>query len=202
MKRYAKWTLTAVAIVAVALIWGETRAQQANQALPPTVVAVCDVVQVFNNNARAHDLQARLEKKRDAIEAENQKRQKAIEDARAVLLTLKEGQPQYEKTLDEIQRLTIERQAWLEFENQRVLREHKRLTQDLYDEILATIASVSERRGIDVVLYLETEVIDTENTRQLLTMIERRKVLYAGEQVDITEDVLRRLNDAYRASQP
>jgi len=94
----------------------------------------------------------------------------------------------------------MEHKIWMEMKNADLLREHRRYTKQLYEEILAVVAQVAKQRGIDVVLYVEREVVQTEDTRELLTMIERRKVLYASDQVDLTQTVLARLNEAYRAA--
>jgi len=169
-------------------------------AAAPTRVAVCDIGQVFNNNERSKSLRDVLDGRRKAVEQENEKRGKAIEAAQLELGAYKEGSAQYEKTLADIQRLTIDRKVWLEFQNAMVIREHQRLTREMYDQILKIIEELAVQRGLDVVLYVEREMTESDSTRELVGMIERRKVLYARQGTDITEAVLTRLNQAYRAA--
>jgi len=203
MKIY--WKLLAFGIVAVALCVVLVRNEALAQPAPATAVAttrmaVCDIVEVFNRNQKAKDVRNVLEEKRKSVAAENETRSKAIDAKRMDLAAYKEDSPQYEKTLQDMQRMGMEHKIWMEMQNAALLREHRRYTKQLYEEILAVVAQVAQQRGIDVVLYVEREVVETEDTRELLTMIERRKVLYANDRVDFTETVLARLNEAYRAA--
>ena len=203
MKTY--WKLSTFGIVAVALCAVVVRNEVLAQPEPAatraaTRMAVCDIVQVFNSNQKAKDVRNVLDGKRKSVAAENETRGKALDAKRMELAAYKEGSPQYEKTLQDMQRMGMEHKIWMEMKNADLLREHRRYTKQLYEEILAVIAQVAKQRGIDVVLYVEREVVQTEDTRELLTMIERRKVLYASDQVDLTQTVLARLNEAYRAA--
>ena len=77
------------------------------------------------------------------------------------------------------------------------MREHHRLTRDMYDEIRRMVAQVARDNGFQLILYREKEEQPTENTPELLQQIERRKVLYCDDEVDITAPVLTRLNQTY-----
>ena len=82
------------------------------------------------------------------------------------------------------------------------MREHHRLTKEMYEEINKVIAAVARDRGVQVVFYAERESLQTRDTPELLQLIERRKVLYADPSVDMTEEVLTRANEGYRPIKP
>ena len=198
MKAYWKWLVAAALAIGAAAVLSEALAQgRTAAAAKPTRVGVCDIVAVFNGNDKANDLREMLEKKRKAIQAEDEKRAKAIQASQEELAAYKKGSGQYEKMLNEIQRLSYERKAWLEFQNAMILREYQRLTREMYDEILQVIAQVARQGGIDVVIYTERDMPSTDDRRELLSMIERRKVLFAADDVDITSATLAALNKAY-----
>lgn len=163
-------------------------------------VAVCDVAKVFQNYQKAKDLTSQLNERKQALQMENDKRGKAIEAIEMEVSGLKVGSKEYEQRMSEIQRLTIERRAWLEFQNALVLREHHRLTKEMYDEISQTIEKLSKDRGIQLVFFRIDEMGETQNTQELLQQIERRRVLYAADSADLTDAVLVKLNEQYRGA--
>lgn len=163
-------------------------------------VAVCDVVVVFNEYQRAKDLTLKLNERRDALRAENEKRGKAIDVLRTELEGLKSGSKEYEQRLNEVQRLTIERTAWLQFQETLIMRDHQRLTREMYEQILKMIQTVAEQNGFLIVLQRDKESLESQTTQELVQKIASRKVLYNHASVDITDPVLARLNDQYRLS--
>ncbi len=185
------------AVLAGTLLLKDTLAQNAAPA-PASRVAVCDIVQVFNNYNRAKDLQVEFEKRMDQTKAENEKRIKAIEAIQMELEGFKAGTKDYEDRYNKIQRLTIDRKAWLQYEEMLGRNEQLRLTQEMYKDAMDTIGQVAKDRAIDIVLYREMRDVPTADISELLSQIERRKVLYNTAGADITEEVLARMNRAYR----
>ena len=201
MKTSGIFAALTTAVVIGALVWTNSSAQTPAAATRARV-GVCDVVEVFNNYQRAKDLTAKLNERRQAIKAESQKRSKAIDALRLELENYKKGSKKYEDTLNEIQRLSIEADAYLKYQDALALREHRKLTKDMYNEIKAMIARVARQRGVVLVLQREPDEITTENTAELLRQIYSRKVLYADDSLDLTETVLLALNQAYKARTP
>ena len=198
-----------VLIVAAALLLGgvllmrNSSAQQADVTAGPTSVAVCDIEGIFRNYDRATDLLDRLNDDRVTIKNEYEQRGKAVQALEMELDALKEGSEEYEARLQEIQRLSIESNTYLQFNESLIRRKHHRLTEEMYHEILGGITQVAQERGIDLVFYRDEQVAQGSNdAMELLTQIRNRKVLYSRESLDITQVVLDRLNQAYRNSQP
>jgi len=165
-------------------------------------IAFCDLVLVFNNYQRAKDMTTELNERRKAIEAERTKRSKAVEALQMELQNYKKGSQQYEKTLNEVQRQSIELEAYLRFQEQLALREHRSLTEEMYKEIVTAVAQAAKRQGVSVVLQREQEQLNTDDTKAMLQQIYNRKVLYFNESLDITDAILTSLNQAYKAGKP
>jgi len=198
-----------VLIVAAALLLGgvllmrHSSAQQADVTPGPTSVAVCDIEAIFRNYDRATELLDRLNEERVRIKNEYEQRGKAVQALELELGALKEGSEEYEGRLQEIQRLGIESNTYLQFSESLIRRKHHGLTEEMYREILAGIAQIAQEKGIDLILYRDEQVAQSSNdAMELLTQIRNRKVLYSREGLDITQVVLERLNQAYRAAQP
>lgn len=186
------------ALICGAMILSHSSAQAPAPAAT-TRVAVCDIVDVFNNYQRAKDLTAQLNERQKAIKAESEKRAKTIDSLRVEIEGLKPGSKEYEQRVNEMQRLAIERKAYLDYQEALALREHYNLTKEMYSELTDMVASIAKERGYDLVLQLDNEELNAPNTQELLRQIHGRKVLYAAGQIDLTATVLGRLNQAYGA---
>ncbi len=191
-------TAAVLAIVAAIVIQNSFAQNRPSVSAGVTKVAVCDIVEVFNNYERAKDLTSKLNERTKGIEGENQTRLKSLEAIKMELEGLNPGSPEHDQRLNELQRLSIERDAWLKFQETLARREHVRFTQQMYEEILGTIGEISREKGIQIVLYREKDFQQAANTAELLQQIQLRKVLYSDQSIDITETVLERLNLAYR----
>ena len=165
-------------------------------------IAVCDIVEVFNNYERAKDLTARLNERGRQIQAEKAKRNIPIEEIADELKRLKQGSEEYEKRFNEMQRLAIELQGWLKLNEDKAIREHHQFTKEMYRQILDTVAKEAKNRGYKVVAFEERGDLQSTNTSELIREIARRRVLYSDPGVDITGMVLSRLNKSYRAATP
>lgn len=190
-----------VALAAGAVLLNQSFAQEkTTPAATPTKAAVCDVVAVFRQYQRAKELTDKLKERLDAVKKESDERGKAIETIDAEMGQLKLGSPEYDNRLNEKTKLTIERQAYLAFQDDLAKRENFRLTKDMYDDILKVIEKISKERGYQLVMFREPSDQMGNNLEELLQTMARRKVLYNAPSLDITEDVLMRLNEEFKSS--
>jgi len=196
-------------LIACLLAWGaalltDALAQEdkaaASLSSGATRVAVCDVVQIFDNYERAKTLNATLNERKRSVDQENDKRGKEIDEISRELEGLKEGSKEYESRFIEQSRLSAERDAWLRLQNLLILREHHRLSTEMYEQIMDTIRDVAKSKGYHLVLFRDQEELMSQNSAELVREIAQRRVLYADPRIDITDEVLLRLNADYRAS--
>ncbi len=165
----------------------------------PVKVAVCNLVQVFGEYQRAKDLTKDLDDQRMALEAENKKRTERSAELRTELEGYKVGSPKHDETLQKAQRHEIDRRVWIQMQQEAMLRKHRRLTEEMYKDIRAAVAAVAKDREIEVVVQLESgDLAGAQNIQELVSQMDRQKVLYAAPQADITALVLQRLNEGYR----
>lgn len=200
MKASRIYLLVIFALVGLAALLTNAVAQPATSARGQ--IAFCDLVMVFNNYQRAKDMTTELNERRKAIEAERDTRSKAVEALNMELQNYKKGSQQYEKTLNEVQRQAIELEAYLRFQEQLALREHRSLTEEMYNEIIAAVAKAATQQGISVVLQREQELLNTDDTKVMLQQIYSRKVLYFADGLDITDAIMKSLDQAYKAKKP
>ena len=165
----------------------------------PATVAVCDMAAVFKNYDRANDLNKKLKSRVEELKAEAKKRGDEIDKIQNTIEELKPGSKESDAALDKMTKLTIERQAWINFQDELAKREDFRLTKDLYNDVLVAVEKIAREKGFQVVLSKETSNQASHNIDELLQQMSRRKVLYSDPSLDITEDVIKQLNRDYAA---
>lgn len=191
-------SLAAVAAIAVATLT-PTIAQQVGKQAPPTSVGVCNIMQIFSQYQRAKDLTKMLAKKQGAIQAETEKRTKEIEALNTELDSYVAGKAEYNRVKEKIERLSIDLQVWRRIKETSLLREHLRLTKEMYTEVKNAIETVAKQHGITLVLQLEPPSMQARSATEMVNLISRKKILFSDQNLNITPFVLQRLNETYRA---
>lgn len=190
-------------LAGVALVAGLAIRDLAAQPAPKKAagpVAVCDITDLLENYQKAKDLYNSLNDRRLKLDNEEKDRIAKTDAIQAELKDLKSGSPEYEKRFSELQRQVFDREVWKKFESALLLREHHRYSRMLYDDIRNTIATVAREQGIQVVLFAEHRLRETRDFGEFSQVMESRKVLYAEPGCDITEMVLKRINDDYKVA--
>ncbi|MCE5326066.1 MAG: OmpH family outer membrane protein [Planctomycetaceae bacterium] len=201
MRKFPLMLVILAALVTVGFLLGSLNAQQ-GAGTPLTRVAVCDIGVVFANYERAKKESTNLEETRQKVEKEKARRTQKIDDLRKELESFKDG-PEQERAFRAYQKESVELQAWLQFEDNLATRSHATLTRSMYDQMNAAVAAVAKSRGIDLVLHREGAMPKTQTTLQILQVMRERKVLYNSDAIDITDPVVKYLNDSYtRGAQP
>jgi Skp family chaperone for outer membrane proteins len=191
--------------VILALILGaaalrHTEAQVAPTATGPTKVAVCDIVKVLSEYKRAKDLADELNERTDKFKSEGKKRGEALEQLKMEMGGYTVGSKQHDKAMEKLRRGIIDMEIWSRMEKESLLRDHLRLTKEMFKQIKVTISEVAKEQNIDLVVQLEGGEIGGRDVTELIAQIDRRKVLYVNrKKIDITAAVLQKINEAYIA---
>jgi len=128
--------------------------------------------------------------------AELERLSKELEADEAGLKTLKLGSTDYMKRYQQI----LEKRANLEAQQQyhkqhRALKEQQR-TEQLYKEILQITKDLAEQKGLELVLEDDEPEFPVASAEELVMTINTHKVLYSAGCLDITAEVIARLDEA------
>lgn len=173
---------------------------QANRLLKgtPTAAAVVEVQRVIDNLKEKTDIEAQMQTHNDAVQREKQQREQAIKQMQDELNLLTPGTENHRKKLESAEQAVINLNAWLQFENQKLVRERGNQIEALYKKMLKAVGDVSKTNGYQLVLFSEGPAeFRAENPQQLSTLIQIRKVLYFDESLDITDSVIQKMNNDY-----
>ncbi len=189
-----------VLATAVAAVFTRTAAQAPRRAVAPVArVAVCDIGAVFNGYERRNDLNRLFEQKRKDAKAEDDKRLDQIKHTQKTLEALRPGSKEHDAQLRRMEKLSIERKVWRQFQEQQFAREHRLLMEQLYRQVLDAIGAVARQKGYDAVFYTDSVEIASQSTSELLTKIAQRKCLYHNPAIELTKDITDLLNRNYGA---
>ena len=202
MNRKRMLALVVLALLAGVLAMGDLLAQSrpgAAGAAPASVrIAVCDMVKIYSNYQKAKDLRVRVEEGRRNFKSEDELRGKKIERITAELKELKTGSKEYDARVNELAKLTIERETLQKFEDNRNVREYYRMSEDIYTELQKAAADVAKENGFHIVLNSD-DTSPSDDKPDLFARMERKKVLYSDPALDITDAIVARMNQQYKA---
>jgi len=183
--------IVTLAVAAISLGLGyEQGWAKAKEEIKPARIAVVSVRRILENsktNAR-WETEARAES--GEIRAELDKLSKELQAIEADMATRKVGSSDYLKLMRE----GTEKQAILEakekFYQQKLTLNQQQQIEQLYQDIIAAVASVAKDKGADLVIAKEEFQFPSTSLRELTLVIQTSKVLYNAEELDITNDVL------------
>ncbi|MEX0654832.1 MAG: OmpH family outer membrane protein [Phycisphaeraceae bacterium] len=191
-----------VALFAVGFVLIGIAGAVANNALraEPTAVAVVNIEAAFDALNEKAAVEGEIRARGEQLQREERERRQNIEQLREDLDLLDAGGQAFRAKEEELSRAVIELQTWTQFQQQRLAREHVLQTERLYRKMVDAIGRVAEAEGYDAVLFREpAPSFQAENPQELVAQIQMRKLLYASNEIDITDEVAQRLNNAFDA---
>ncbi len=168
---------------------------------PPTRVAVVSVPDVSTRYERTRDLEAQFEQKRAKFnEQRDALRGKMERTGRSLQEELKPGTEEFEQRRKQLAMYEAELKWLLDSGGQKIELEIASSLRSIYMDIQGAVREVAEQRGIDVVLAADQLPEERpQTTTQVRQQIILQKVVYWNSRVDVTDAVVERLNERYRA---
>ncbi len=192
--------IAAVLVTTGLLTLAGVQAQQGTRA-QPTSVAVVDLERVFESSKEKLKFDQDQRTAREQLQKQAETKQKAASTMKSELDTLAPGTPAYTQKQQELELAAVEFQAWSQYEQVKVNREAAVRIEGLYRKSIDAIDRMAQEMGYDLVLYREAQTkFQYENIQQLLQQIGFRKVLYATDGIDITDQVIQRMNNEFEAN--
>jgi Skp family chaperone for outer membrane proteins len=208
--------IAAACLIGVSIVAGAALHSSANPTLvppPPTpvTVALVDLGRLMDG---LHEGKTR----NDANQAEGKKLQGELDtltdQVEALQTSLKPGGsiPESDhRRRSEAMAGLIQKGALLKAmkESYQVLYDTRRgnIVHEFYDKIVIAVDAFAKREGYDLVLLddrtlVQLPQLDTARAQDLLPMIEKRRILYAKDGIDVTDRLITIMNNQYDAANP
>lgn len=128
------------------------------------------------------------------VMSELEKLSKELEADEAGLKTLKPGSPDYLKQYKQV----LDKRAVLdtsqEYHKQNRALKERQFTEELYKRALQVVKELSEQKGLNLVFERGEPEFPAASSDELVLTISTHKLLYSGDSIDITSEVIARLD--------
>ena len=165
-------------------------------------VAVVNVAVVSEQYHKTGDMEAQFDALRDQLNKEHEAlRDRAERTARSLQEEFKPGTEDYIARRKDLAMQQAEIEYFVESSGKRVEVGLARSLRTIFDDIHAVVQKVAEEKGIDVALAVDTlpdEAPPSPNAVRQQIMLQ--KVLYWNPRIDMTAEVISRLNAQYKAA--
>lgn len=155
---------------------------------------VVSIRKIFRECKRSAKYRQDSNAERQKIDAELTRLDSEIKAQRAALKTLKIGSESYLAQTKEIFEKQANLQAQQEFYKQHLALKEQRITEEIYTEILRITGEIAKEKGLDWVFEKSEPEIPASTPTELELSMGMHKLLYGGGCVDITNEVLTRLD--------
>jgi Skp family chaperone for outer membrane proteins len=192
----AKAVLLSCVMSAVVLLVGYQHSQARSESeAPKPKIGVVSIRQIFQDCKRNVKYRQEATTEQDKIVAELEKLTKEIEAEEAGLKALKAGSGDHLELMKGILEKQASLQARQEFHKQQLALKDQRWTERLYMDILREAGEVAKQRGLDIVFENDEPELPALSGQELMMAIRTHKVLYSGGCLDITEEVMNRVDE-------
>jgi Skp family chaperone for outer membrane proteins len=155
---------------------------------------VVSVRKVFRDSKRNSKYRADVMAEQTKVRAEMEKLSKEIEAQEAGLKTLKRGSvdylAQYKELLAKRANLDVQQQVI----NQERSAKDQRWMEELYSQILQITTELAKQKGLELVLEADEPEFPVESADELMMTLSTHKVLYTAGCLDLTSEVVARLD--------
>ena len=187
-----------LAVALVALLAAPARAE--------IKVGQVDIVTLVDNYERTKDAEADAKVEEANMKAAAEPRIKKIEEIRLQRDGFNKDSEEWRRLDDKAFEAEIELRTWLAVEQAKMIRKRRDMLLDIYRDIQKVVSRIAKEKGLDLVFakaFLTPGQIDVEQVRNLADLkqhIVATALLFPGNVTDVTDEVLKILNDAYKAS--
>ena len=197
MKSQKIWFIAAIIAAAVLTSVMTASANLAMQARP-TAVGVVDVMRLVEGLQEKPEIEAELKVQQERVQQEFQDMQAKLKRLEEDLGLLSAGSDAHTAKLNEAMRLAIEADAFLKFSEKRLNREYATAFEGLYRKMVDAAGKVASENGYDLVLYKDRPVsFANADAKQLRALFSLQKVLWSRTDMDLTDQVVLRMNNEY-----
>jgi Skp family chaperone for outer membrane proteins len=195
------WPVLALAAAIVMLVGYQAAAIRTLAQLKPAVVATVDLEKAFNHLEKYQHLHRELETLENQFLKEFDAKRRRIRMLEQDLDDFEPGHDKHREAEEALVRLALEYDADVEW-SERLLNFRKaQAIEGVFRSIREHMATVARQRGIDIVL-VDDAGIDLEPSdvaEGAIRQIAARRLLYTSPAVDITDDVIRSMNQEFAA---
>jgi Skp family chaperone for outer membrane proteins len=158
--------------------------------------AVVDVERILDDCQMGVDVRRLLEERTETLQQSLETRRQAIHSKQADYTALHPDSAEARKLLEDLDRAQIQLDTLQKIQQGELLRERKLWAAEGYRQAMAAIEHVAAGRDLDMVLFHDR--YDAKNPPdKIIERMAVRRVLYAKKHLDLTDEVIKLVNQEY-----
>ena len=157
-------------------------------------IGVVSVEKIFQDCKRSVKYREEAIAERDRANAELGKLKAEIDAENERLKTLKAGSSDYMALMKEVLTKQANLQVQQKFYEQQMALKEQKMVEGLYRDILRKTNEVAKQKGLDLVFERSEPKLSAPSAKELTMTISTHKLVYSGELLDITGEVMTRLD--------
>ena len=158
-------------------------------------IGVVSIQKIMRNSKRSAAYREKAIAEYGRMKADLEKMGREIEAQKAGLEKLKSGSSDYMVRLKEMLEKQGSLRAREEFYKQQMTMQEQKLTEELYKDILLKVKQVAAQKGLDIVFEQSEPEFPMTSASELTLTISTHKVLYSAGYLDISDEVLAKLDE-------
>jgi outer membrane protein len=188
------WT---VALATVGMLTLTSAASAQEQQLPHQI-GLIDMAYLFKNYDKFKDQTAGLQKAAEEAETKLQAMMEKGKTQQQQLQGLQQGSADYARIEADLIKLKNEMETFKQVEQQKIVRQQAEVYKAIYLEVQDVVNRYAAYYKYTLVIrFNRTEVADAANPQAIIQNM-NRQVVYYQTQDDITDPILKHLNDQYK----
>ena len=171
----------------------------------PSAVATVNLAVVMEKLEQKSSAQANLRAMAEKLNDDDKAKKDELTKLQGDLKAMAEDAPGREALQEKLAMSTLQYQAWAKFSSEKIDIEKALVLEDLYKSIKEAAKQTAVAARLDLVLIDDsqgelTKSADSRISReaQIMQQVAERRLLYANPEIDITDDLIERMNNAFR----
>lgn len=192
---FVNWPALVLALGFLAFFTYHSAAIRHMALIEPAVVVTVDLESVFNQLDERGGADLKLQRMAEGLQRESDQTADKIRELEEELDIYEPGSEKYQEIMEKLSLATLEYQAFAEFSRQKIEAEKSLSLKRIYDNIRHAGRNEAEERGYDIVLVNDSlGQLPPGDEVETIRQISSRRMLYGNPRLDITSDLVNRLN--------
>ena len=191
----------AILLAAMAVLVGYQTQASRSAAPGPAVIATVNIELLFEKLEERAAADTRLTEMAKGLDDEAAEKRKTIEEFREEMDMFPPGSEAHREAQAQWTLKSYELQAFLDFAVRKIDVEKSKTLRSIYDKMNTTMAAMALENGYDIVFVDDSivELPQAATESEMMRQISARRMLYSSPQIDITNDVIVRMNNEFSA---
>ena len=176
-------------------------------ALAQQKIAIANPIKILNELQETKDINQTMTDQQAVFKNNVGTREQELKDLQTQRDQLKPDAPQWAEKNNELVQKKAVAEAWAQETQRGMQRKFRDQAKRMQEKITATIAKIAAAKKIDLVLAdQKPEVSDDQlekmQPQQIMGVLFGRNILFAGDSLDITQEVITELDKIYKTPAP